>query len=138
MTEATGSVRVLLVEDEAIIAMMVASVIRGLGFKLVGPAARLDHALALVAEGEFDCAILDVNIRGGDTYPVADLLIERDCPFVMASGYSNVTIPKHLLGRTRLTKPYSIDALEDELMRLSERVAAIRDKLGVVVPVSSS
>ena len=138
MTENTGSVRVLLIEDEAIIAIMVASVIRGLGFKLVGPAARLDHALALVAEGEFDCAILDVNIRGGDTYPVADLLIERDCPFVMASGYSNVSIPKHLLGRTRLTKPYSIDALEDELMRLSERVGAVRDKSGVVVPVSSS
>ena len=137
MNETTGSVRVLLVEDESIIAMMVASVVRSLGFKLVGPAARLDHALALVAEGEFDCAILDINIRGGDTYPVANLLIERDCPFVMASGYSNVTIPPHLLDQTRLTKPYSIDALEGELMRLSERVAAVREKAGVVVPASS-
>ena len=137
MNETTGSVRVLLVEDESIIAMMVASVVRSLGFKLVGPAARLDHALALVAEGEFDCAILDINIRGGDTYPVSNLLIERDCPFVMASGYSNVRIPPHLLGRTRLTKPYSINALEGELMRLSERVAAVREKAGVVVPASS-
>ena len=138
MTETTGPMRVLLIEDESIIAMMVSSVIRGLGFTLVGPVARLDQALALVDEGEFDCAILDVNIRGGDTYCVADLLIERDCPFVMASGYSNVTIPPHLLGQTRLTKPYSIDALEGELMRLSERVAAVRDKSGVVVPAPSS
>ena len=137
MNQTTGSVRVLLVEDESIIAMLVASVIRGLGFTLVGPVARLDHALTLVAEGEFDCAVLDVNIRGGDTYPVADLLIERDCPFVMATGYSNVTMPPHLLGQTRLTKPYAINALEDELMRLSERVAAVREKAGVVVPASS-
>ena len=123
-----AALRVLLVEDELIIAMMVESVITNMGFEVIGPVVHIDQALRLVADGEFDCAILDVNIRGGNSYAVADLLIARDCPFVMATGYSDWSIPPHLIGQKRLTKPYSTEALESELKLLSAKVSAKRGK----------
>lgn len=138
MTGAMGALRVLLVEDETIIAMMVESVIHDLGLNVVGPVAQIDQALRLVDEGEFDCAILDVNIRGGNSYPIADLLLERDCPFVMATGYSDLSIPPHLIGLTKLTKPYSIEALTGELTLLAARVAVARQERIVVASPPAS
>lgn len=109
-------------EDEPLIAMMVEDAIEVLGFEIMGPVADRNEALALVSAGEFDCAILDVNIRGGDSYDVADLLLDRGCPFVLATGYSDWSIPRHLIGAKRLTKPYTQNQLEDELRLMHERV----------------
>lgn len=115
--------RVLVVEDEPLISMMVEDSIELLGFEVVGPVAQHDEAMAMATAGGFDCAILDVNIRGGDSYDVAELLHSRGCPFVLATGYSDWSIPSHLVGEKRLTKPYSSRQLEDELRRMHERVA---------------
>lgn len=114
--------RVFVVEDEPIIAMVIEDAIEKLGFEIVGPVAQLEEALALAIVGNFDCAILDVNIRGGNSYAIADLLLERGCPFLIATGYSDWSIPKHLVEEKRLTKPYSVNELEDELRRLFNEV----------------
>ncbi|MCW2109543.1 DNA-binding LytR/AlgR family response regulator [Bradyrhizobium elkanii] len=100
------------------IAMIVEDTIEMMGFQIVGPVAKLDDALDLAISGEFDCAVLDINIRGGNSYAVADLLLERGCPFLFTTGYSDWSMPKHLVGETRLTKPYSSSQLESELRRL--------------------
>ena len=95
--------RVFVVEDEPLIAMVVEDSIELLGYEVIGPFAQHDEALAIATAGGFDCAILDVNIRGGNSYDVADVLLSRGCPFVMATGYSDWSIPPHLIGAKRLT-----------------------------------
>jgi CheY-like chemotaxis protein len=110
--------RVLVVEDEALITMEIEDVIEALGYEMVGPVAQLDEALVIAQAGHFDCAILDVNIRGGNTYVIADLLLGRGCPFVMATGYSKWSIPAHLASQKRLTKPYGSRQLEIELREM--------------------
>lgn len=118
--------RVLIVEDEPMIAMVIEDSVETLGFEVVGPVAQRDEALALAKDGAFDCAVLDVNIRGGNSYDVADLLLARGCPFVLATGYSDWSIPQHLVGEKRLAKPYSSRQIEDELRLMHERVEALR------------
>lgn len=126
MIKSEIKLRVLVVEDEPLIAMTVEDTIEMLGFEMVGPVAHLETALELAANGDFDCAILDINIRGGNTYALADLLRARGCPFVLATGYSDWSIPKHLADEKRLAKPYSTSVLETELRHLSERVTLNR------------
>ena len=111
-------IRVLVVEDEPMIAMVVEDTIEMMGYQIVGPVAKLDEALALATRGDFDCAVLDINIRGGNSYAVADLLLKRGCPFLFTTGYSDWSMPKHLIDEKRLTKPYSSRQLESELRLL--------------------
>ena len=118
------TLRVLVIEDEPLITMEIESVIDSLGHQIVGPFAHINEASAAAKKTDFDCAILDVNIRGGNTYEIADLLIERSCPFVIASGYSDWSIPDHLLVRKRLTKPYGSTQLVAELRLLESEVMA--------------
>lgn len=115
----------LAVEDEPLTATVVQNAIKVLGFETIGPVDDRNDALALASVGEFDCAILDVNIRGGDSYDVADLLLDRGRPFVLATGYSEWSIPHRLVGAKRLTKPYTQRQLEDELRLMHERVQGL-------------
>lgn len=118
--------RVLVVEDEPLITMEIEDVIDALGYQIVGPFAQLDEALEVAKRGNFDCAVLDINIRGGNTYAIAEMLLERGCPFVMATGYSDWSIPTHLASQKRLTKPYGSVQLEAELRRLDAEAHATR------------
>ena len=118
MSLAARHFKVLVVEDEPLISMEIEDVIEALGYEIVGPFAQLDEALEVAKIGDFDCAVLDINIRGGNTYAIAEMLLERGCPFVMATGYSDWSIPTHLAAQKRLTKPYGSFQLEAELRRL--------------------
>jgi CheY-like chemotaxis protein len=80
---------ILIVEDEPIVAMCLEDVIEALGCRVVGPAARLDQAIALARREPIDAAILDVNLGDDRSYPVADLLRARAIPFVFATGYAS-------------------------------------------------
>ena len=122
MIDADAGLRILVVEDEALITMVIEDVIETLGYQIVGPVAQVDDAMVVAATGDFDCALLDINVLGGTTYAIAELLIERGCPFVMATGYSDWSMPKHLVAEKRLTKPYSSMALELELRLLEAQV----------------
>lgn len=112
MSCAAEGCQVLVVEDEMTIALAIEETLVGLGAHVIGPVARLDAALKLATETEIDAAILDVNIRGGTSYAVADILAERGIPFVFCSGYSDWALEERHRDRPRLTKPFTAKGLE--------------------------
>jgi CheY-like chemotaxis protein len=107
--------RVLLVEDEAMIAMLVEDMLEDLGHELVTVASRLDAALAAAKTGAIDVAILDLNLGGVLTYPVADALAERGIPFVFATGYGSSGLKDAYADRPALQKPFVQQALGDAI-----------------------
>lgn len=114
--------KVFVVEDEPLIAMVVTDALESLGCEIIGPVGGLEEALEMAGNVDLDCAILDVNIRGRQVYPVADLLLERGTPMLLASGYGDWTLPERLLGQKRLEKPYSLEEIEAEIRLLCARV----------------
>lgn len=112
--------RVLLVEDEAMVAMAIEDMLTELGFEVLGPAARVAVALELLAANPVDLAVLDVNLGGEAVFPVADRLAERAVPFVFSTGYGASGVDPRHLGRPILQKPYT----EDDLRRALEAAAA--------------
>ncbi len=111
---ATGK-RVLVVEDELMIRMLLQDMLADLGYTLAGEAGRIEEALALAREGEFDVAILDVNLNGQPISPVVEVLIERGVPFVFATGYGQRGVPEPYRGSPTLQKPFQADALAQAL-----------------------
>jgi CheY-like chemotaxis protein len=110
--------RVLVVEDEPVIAMTIEDMLADLGCDVVGPAASLVEAQAL-AEGEpLDAAVLDININGARSYVVADELRRRGVPFVFATGYGEEGIEGGGNGAPVLQKPYRQDQVEEALSAL--------------------
>ena len=89
MTEGTEahSGRVLVVEDEMMISMLLEDMLGELGYETVGPASRLESALDMARDADVQAAILDVNLHGRPTWPVAEILRERGIPFMFATGY---------------------------------------------------
>ncbi|GEO43001.1 response regulator [Skermanella aerolata] len=110
--------RILVVEDELLIAVMIEEALQDLGCVVVGPAAKLDDALRLAREETLDGAVLDVTIRGGRVYPVTECLRARGIPFVLASGYGDWALPEDLQDHARLTKPFTADELEKHISLL--------------------
>ena len=110
--------RVLVVEDEMIIVLMIEEALLGLGAVIVGPVAGPEAALRLATEASIDAAILDINIKGGNSYAVADMLAKRGIPFVFCSGYSEWAVEERHRGRPRLTKPYNTKDLEERVLQL--------------------
>lgn len=122
MTSANPSkrCRVLVVEDEALIAIMIADQLTQLGYEIVGPVSKLDAAMTFAREARFDAAILDVTIRGGKTFPVAELLSAKSIPFAISSGYGDWALPDSLKVQPRLTKPFSESELEAMITSLCD------------------
>jgi CheY-like chemotaxis protein len=111
--------RVLLVEDEAIIAIMLEDMLVDLGCEVVGPVASFAEAIQLARSEVLAGAFLDVHLGGESIYPVADLLAARDIPFVFVSGYGRAGIEARYSGAIVLSKPI-LDA------DLERAVAALR------------
>ena len=109
--------RILIVEDEAMLAFTLSDELDELGCKTVGPFTTLGEAMQAVRDLEFDAAIVDVNLAGQFVYPLADDLIARGVPFVFLTGYARSTLPDRLQGCPHLLKPYSLVLLERELIR---------------------
>src|SRR4051812_14050294 len=98
--------RVLVVEDEALVAMLVEDMLADLGCEVVGPVADLDEALKLVGDEQIDCAVLDVNLAGKPIFPVADALKAKGVPFAFASGYGEAGVRDDHRGAPILQKPF--------------------------------
>jgi CheY-like chemotaxis protein len=98
--------RILIVEDEAMIALLIEDVLTDLGATVVGPAARLDEALPLARSAEVDLAALDLNLAGDPVYPVAEVLAARGIPFVFMTGYGQFGIAEPWRGRPSIAKPF--------------------------------
>ena len=105
------SKRVLVVEDELMIRMLLQDMLADLGYTLAGEAGRIEEAMALAKQGEFDVAILDVNLNGQPISPVVEILIARGVPFVFATGYGQRGVPERFRKTPTLQKPFQADAL---------------------------
>jgi CheY-like chemotaxis protein len=99
--------RILLVEDEMCVAMLLEDMLVDLGCEVVGVAHRVAKALAMIAaDRSFDMAVLDVNLAGEQSYPVADMLAAHGMPFVFSTGYSQQGISSRYDGVPIVQKPY--------------------------------
>ncbi len=108
--------RVLVVEDEVLVAMMIEDYLEDLGCFVVGTASRLQEAVEMARNLELDVAILDVNLKGELSYPVAEMLVSRNLPFVFSTGYGTAGLPGNLCGATVLSKPYDPEHLAAALL----------------------
>lgn len=115
--ELTG-LRVMLVEDEALVSMLVEDFLEGLGCELVAVASRLEDALEKARTVELDAAVLDVNLAGDMSYPVAEALRRRAVPFVFATGYGTASLPEELRTAPVLPKPFRQGQLAEALLAL--------------------
>ena len=97
------------------VAMMLEDMLLDLGCEIVGPAASLETALALVRSGAFDAAVLDVNLAGEKAFPVADALAALGVPFVYATGYGRAGLRGEDEDRLVVQKPYSLQDLARNL-----------------------
>jgi CheY-like chemotaxis protein len=113
--------RVLIVEDESIVAMMIEDFISDLGYELAGTAGRLDQALTLAQNSNADIALIDVNLNGQHTYPVAEALKARGVPFIFATGYGSAGLDEGWKHYPVLQKPFQVQEL----------AAAIRQAISV-------
>jgi CheY-like chemotaxis protein len=103
-----SSKRILVVEDEAIVAMLLETILEDIGCMPVGPALTMQEARDIAGgEGSIDAAILDVNLHGERVYPVAQILIDRGVPVIFATGYGELDGPWK--GRPAVQKPYTMD-----------------------------
>ena len=118
--------RVLVVEDEAMAAMLLEDMLESLGCEVVGVAARLEAAQKVALVVGCDVATLDVNLAGQMSYPVAVILRSRGIPFVFATGYRSIALPAELRDAIVLAKPYSMAQLTDALLRCLADNAAMR------------
>jgi CheY-like chemotaxis protein len=108
--------RVLLVEDEALVAMMIQDTLAEFGFQVVGPLSTASEALAAARENHFDAAVLDINLGDGLVYTVAEILGVRGVPFVFVTGYDVDSIDPRFSGIPILQKPIERDMLQKVFM----------------------
>ena len=107
--EGLRGARVLLVEDEALVAMLLEDMLSDHGCEIVATAPRVAEALAYVRDADLkiDLAILDLNLAGENTFPVAQALKDRGTPFVFATGYGAGGLPPEWRDRPTLQKPFT-------------------------------
>lgn len=98
--------RVLFVEDEAAVSMLIEDMLLDLGVEVVGPASRIEDALRLAQTAEIEAAVLDINVGGALTYPVADVLQSRGIPVIFATGYGSGALPERFRSTRTLHKPF--------------------------------
>ena len=103
--------RVLIVEDELMIRMLLEGMLTDLGHTVAAEAGGIEEALALAKEAEFDIAVLDVNLDNRPITPVVEALIRRGLPFVFASGYGKDGVPEPYRQCPTLQKPFQVEAL---------------------------
>jgi CheY-like chemotaxis protein len=111
--------RILVVEDEALIAFMLEDMLADLGHEVVATAARLPQALEMAEARAFDVAILDVNLDGVKTFPVADVLLRRGIPFAFATGYGREGLDARHRDAAVIRKPFAVAELERTIVQLT-------------------
>jgi CheY-like chemotaxis protein len=113
---------ILVVEDEPLISMMLEDFLDSLGYRLACSADGVAEALACIEKGGFDAALLDVNLRDGETsWPVADALNACGRPFVLATGGGSDGVPDRFADVPVLNKPYTIDGVREAFEALLAR-----------------
>ncbi|MGH6734870.1 MAG: HAMP domain-containing protein [Methyloceanibacter sp.] len=104
--------RILVVEDEPLVAMNLTTSLAELGFNVVGPYSTLAKAAAAAVEMEVDAALLDVNLSGKAVYPIADILASKNVPFAFITGYGTEALPRKYANAPVLQKPVDHETLQ--------------------------
>lgn len=109
--------RALVVEDEVLVGMLIEDMLRDLGYEIAGLSTRLEHALTLARTAPYDVALLDINLNGRQSFPVADAVRVRGLPFLFATGYGSRIVPEPYRDVPILQKPFSLEELRTALAR---------------------
>jgi CheY-like chemotaxis protein len=109
--------RILIIEDEVLVAMHLEDLLLAMGYTVVGPATRLPEAIVLARDGDIDFAVLDMNLAGTPSFPVADILRGRRIPFIFATGYGHEGVATRFGDEPILRKPYASKDLEHAIAR---------------------
>jgi len=117
MTHGLNGRRVLVVEDESLVAMLLETILEDMGCAIVGPAATVEDGAALAGQDGLDAALLDVNVAGRQIFPVAEALKARGVPFVFSTGYGEGGLPEEWRGAPTIQKPFTEAAVRDALMK---------------------
>lgn len=107
--------RVLIVEDEMLIALMLKDMVSENGLTVEAIAKDLGTGLELAKSSSIDLAILDINLEGKEAYPIADILQKRGIPFIFSTGYGDAAIKSEFDHVTRIVKPFLQHMLEDAI-----------------------
>lgn len=110
--------RILVVDDEPLISMLVEDWLRELGCEVVGPAQTVSEALALSADDTLDGAILDIRLGGEESYPIAGALRDRGIPFAFATGLGDTNPGSGFEKALLLSKPFDFEGVQDVLAKL--------------------
>jgi CheY-like chemotaxis protein len=108
--------RVLVVEDEALVALQLEDMLADLGCAIIGPASRVGQALELLNGERVDAAVLDLNVAGELVYPVADALASRGLPYIFATGYGASGLSAPYRSRPVLQKPFLQSQLRQAML----------------------
>ena len=115
--------RILIVEDEFLVAMLLEDLLSEMGHRVVTCIARIDKAMQFADDGDIDFAILDVNLGGQQSFPVAEILRRRGIPFVFATGYGANGVSDEFRNELTLQKPYEPRELEQAIKKACTRLA---------------
>jgi CheY-like chemotaxis protein len=107
--------RVLVVEDEYLIRMLLEDMLADLGYEVAAAVGTIAEASDFAAKGDFNAAVLDVNLDGQEIYPVAGILAKRGLPFVFVTGYGENSLIDPYRNRPALQKPFQIEQLKTML-----------------------
>ena len=110
--------RVLIVEDEWLLAAELSDALTRAGFSTLGPVRRVSEALALIDNGGPDVVVLDVSLGHADSFPIARDLARRDIPFLFLTGYTKLDLPEEFRDRPLLSKPIILPSLVDGIKSL--------------------
>ena len=118
MTTTDPAPRVFIVEDESMLVMLLEDLLPTLGYTVAGSAGSVEQALAEIESAEIDVAVVDVNLAGTPSFPVADALRERGVPFLFTTGYGQQGLPDRFADAAVLAKPFRRQDIESALARL--------------------
>lgn len=114
----TTASRFLVVEDEYLIRMMLEDMLSELGYIVAAAVGTIAEASQIARDGDFDAAILDVNLDGKEIFPVAEILASRGLPFIFVTGYGETSLPETFYDRPALQKPFQTEKLRTALTEL--------------------
>lgn len=114
----TAAPQVFIVEDETMLAMLIEMMLDDLGYSTAFHASRVDDGVQYALTGTYDVAILDINIIGGNSFPIATAIAGRGIPFMFCSGYGQLGIPVAWSHQHCMAKPFSAEQLEEALSNL--------------------
>ncbi len=120
--------RLLVVDDEMMVAMLLEDMLTEIGCAVVGPVSNVADALARLDDGHIDAALLDVNLSFGQSgYPVADRMVQLGVPFAFVTGYGSSSLTPGYGDAPTLQKPFHLTALERVVNQLASRVERRRE-----------